>query len=114
MSAPGRKRPALLAVASSSYRDPSHPAGNGQDRKRTMASNNKSVILTGAASGIGLAMTMGLLAAGHNVTAVDRAAAGLKDLAARAGGLPGSVTTVTADLAQQDSFGLITATALVK
>jgi NAD(P)-dependent dehydrogenase (short-subunit alcohol dehydrogenase family) len=79
-----------------------------------MTSNNKSVILTGAASGIGLAMTMGLLAAGHHVTAVDRAAAGLKDLAARAVGLPGSVTTVTADLAQQDSFGLIAATALVK
>ena len=79
-----------------------------------MASNNKSVIVTGAASGIGLAMTMGLIAAGHDVTAVDRNAAALKDLAGRAAGLKGSVTTVAADLALQDSFGLIAGTTLVK
>ena len=34
-----------------------------------MASNNKAVIVTGAASGIGLAMTMGLINTGHDVTA---------------------------------------------
>ena len=79
-----------------------------------MAETNKSVIVTGAASGIGLAMTMGLIAAGHDVTAVDRNAAALKDLVARASGLKGSVTSVTADLAQQDSFALVAGTALVK
>ena len=36
------------------------------------ASDSKAVIVTGAASGIGLAMTMGLVVAGHHVTAVDR------------------------------------------
>ena len=38
------------------------------------------MIVTGAASSIGLAMTMGLIAAGHNVVAVDRNAAALADL----------------------------------
>ena len=79
-----------------------------------MASTNKAVIVTGAASGIGLAMTMGLVDAGHDVTAVDRNAAALAELEKQAAGLKGSVQTVTADLAQPDSFAHVTGSALIK
>ena len=79
-----------------------------------MASDNKVVIVTGAASGIGLAMTMGLLTAGHDVTAVDRNAAALDELARKAAGLKGTVTTVAADLGKPDSFGHIAGTALIR
>ena len=79
-----------------------------------MASANKAVIVTGAASGIGLAMTKSLLTAGHDVTAVDRNAAGLAELAKQAAGLKGSVQTVTADLAHADSFAHVTGAALIK
>ena len=79
-----------------------------------MASKNNAVIVTGAASGIGLAMTMGLIEAGHDVTAVDRNAAALAELEKQATGLKGSVQTVTADLAHPDSFALVTDAALIK
>ena len=79
-----------------------------------MASNNKAVIVTGAASGIGLAMTLGLLTAGHDVTAVDRNGTALAALAKQASGLKGGVNTVTADLAQPDSFAMTVASALIK
>jgi NAD(P)-dependent dehydrogenase (short-subunit alcohol dehydrogenase family) len=79
-----------------------------------MASNNKAVIVTGAASGIGLAMTMGLIEAGHDVTAVDRNAAALAELGKQAAGSKGSVQTVTADLAHPDSFAHVTGAALIK
>ena len=79
-----------------------------------MASDNKAVIVTGAASGIGLAMSIGLLAAGHAVTAVDRNAAALADLAKQAAGQKGAVQTVTADLANPDSFAQVTGAALIK
>jgi NAD(P)-dependent dehydrogenase (short-subunit alcohol dehydrogenase family) len=79
-----------------------------------MASANKAVIVTGAASGIGLAMTKSLLTAGHDVTAVDRNAAGLAELAKQAAGLLGSVQTVTADLAHADSFAHVAGAALIK
>jgi NAD(P)-dependent dehydrogenase (short-subunit alcohol dehydrogenase family) len=79
-----------------------------------MVANNNAVIVTGAASGIGLAMTMGLLNAGHDVTAVDRDAAGLAELARRAHGLKGSVATVTADLVHTDSLAQVTGAALIR
>ena len=79
-----------------------------------MASNNKAVIVTGAASGIGLAMTMGLIKAGYNVTAVDRNAAALAELGKQAAGSKGSVQTVTADLAHPDSFAHVTGATLIK
>jgi NAD(P)-dependent dehydrogenase (short-subunit alcohol dehydrogenase family) len=79
-----------------------------------MSSGNKAVIVTGAASGIGLAMTMGLLTAGHDVTAVDRNAAALAELEKQAAGLKGSVQTVPADLAHPDSFAHVAGAALIR
>jgi NAD(P)-dependent dehydrogenase (short-subunit alcohol dehydrogenase family) len=69
-----------------------------------MPSTNKTAIVTGAASGIGRAMALGLLSAGIDVAAVDRTAAGLEALAAAAAGKPGTVQTILADLAQPDAF----------
>jgi NAD(P)-dependent dehydrogenase (short-subunit alcohol dehydrogenase family) len=79
-----------------------------------MATGNNAVIVTGAASGIGLAMTMGLLEAGFDVTAADRNGTGLAELEQQAQGLPGSVHTVAADLTHADSFGQVTGAALVR
>jgi NAD(P)-dependent dehydrogenase (short-subunit alcohol dehydrogenase family) len=79
-----------------------------------MANDNQSVIVTGAASGIGLAMSIALLTAGHDVTAVDRNASGLTDLERRAANLRGTVNSITADLSQPDSFAHIAGSALVK
>jgi len=79
-----------------------------------MASDNKAVIVTGAASGMGLAMTVALLTNGHDVTAVDRNGAALAELAKRAANLRGRVNPVTADLAQPDSFAHATGSALIK
>lgn len=79
-----------------------------------MASQNLAVIVTGAASGIGLAMAMGLIRAGHDVTAVDRNAALLQALAKQAEGLKGSVQTVAVDLANIESFAHVTSAALIK
>ena len=77
-----------------------------------MASDHNAVIVTGAASGIGLAMTMSLLTAGHDVTAVDRNGVALGELDKQAAGLQGSVQTVTADLAHPDSFAQVTGAAI--
>ena len=79
-----------------------------------MVQNTKAVIVTGAASGIGLAMTMALLAEGHDVTAVDRNTPGLAELARRAAGLRGALHTVAADLALADSFAHTTGAALIR
>ena len=76
-----------------------------------MASDKKAVIVTGAASGIGLAMAVALVAEGHEVTAVDRNAAALDLLAARLGG---RVNTVAVDFAQADSFARVVGSALVR
>ena len=72
------------------------------------------LIVTGAASGIGLAMTMGLVERGHVVTAVDRNSIALAKLEKQVGGLKGSIQTVTADLAHPDSFAYVTAAAVIK
>jgi len=77
-----------------------------------MASPNKTAIVTGAASGIGRAMALGLLGAGIDVAAVDRTAPGLESLAAAAAGKPGTVQTIHADLAQPDAFDRIVAAVL--
>src|SRR4051812_9509798 len=48
----------------------------------TMPTHHKSAIVTGAASGMGRAMALGLSQAGFDVVAVDRDAAGLSTLPA--------------------------------
>ena len=79
-----------------------------------MGSDSKAVIVTGAASGIGLAITVALLGEGHDVIAVDRNGAALDGLSGRAVGLTGALHAVTADLAHPDSFAQVTASALVR
>ena len=77
-----------------------------------MPASKTTAIITGAASGIGRAMALGLLHAGIDVAAVDRAAAGLESLAAAAAGQPGAVQTIHADLAQPDAFDHVVAATL--
>jgi NAD(P)-dependent dehydrogenase (short-subunit alcohol dehydrogenase family) len=79
-----------------------------------MDPNHKAVIVTGAASGIGLAMTIGLATEGHHVTAVDRNAAALEELVKQSAGLKGRVQTVLADFAHPDSFAHVVGAALIK
>jgi NAD(P)-dependent dehydrogenase (short-subunit alcohol dehydrogenase family) len=67
----------------------------------------KTAIVTGAASGIGRAMAMGLVGAGFHVFAVDRNEALLATMAAEAGGKSGQVTPMAADLTDPASFGRI-------
>jgi NAD(P)-dependent dehydrogenase (short-subunit alcohol dehydrogenase family) len=57
--------------------------------------SNRVVLVTGAAGGIGTAITRALIAQGHDVAAVDRDAAGL----ARLGTVSGHVFPLMADLA---------------
>ncbi len=77
-----------------------------------MAEDRKTAIVTGAASGIGHAMAIGLAAHGIDVLAVDRNAQALEAVAAGAGSLPGRFIPYAADLAQPDSFAAITQAAL--
>jgi NAD(P)-dependent dehydrogenase (short-subunit alcohol dehydrogenase family) len=79
-----------------------------------MAAKRQVAIVTGAASGIGRAMALGLLDRGIDVAAVDREAAWLDELAAAAGGrgFPGALTTGRADLADPASFEAIVANVL--
>ena len=56
------------------------------------------VFLTGAAGGIGQAMTQSLLAAGHAIAAVDRDAAGLVRLGEQHGGAQDRLHPISADL----------------
>jgi len=79
-----------------------------------MVSETSAVIVTGAASGIGLAMTVGLVEAGHGVVAVDRNSAALGELNKRVAGAKGSLHSVTADLAHPDSFAHVAGAALIK
>lgn len=78
-----------------------------------MATDNKVVIVTGAASGIGLALTQGLVAAGHDVVAADRNVAALAELPRKLAG-NGSALTVAADLAHQDSAAHIVGATLIR
>ncbi len=77
-----------------------------------MPEERKTAIVTGAASGIGRAMTLGLLGAGVDVAAVDRNETGLAALAATVGDKPGAIQTIPADLAQPDSFDAVVASVL--
>src|ERR1700739_613741 len=77
-----------------------------------MANERKTAIVTGAASGIGRAMTLGLLDAGVDVAAVDRNDAGLAALAATVQGKPGTMQTIPADLARPAAFDAMVAAGL--
>ena len=67
-----------------------------------MPTERQTAIVTGAASGMGRAMALGLADAGFDVVAVDRNAEAL-------GTLPAPIRPVAADLAQPDSFDRIVA-----
>ncbi|MBO0710983.1 MAG: SDR family oxidoreductase [Acetobacteraceae bacterium] len=69
-----------------------------------MASERKVAIVTGAASGIGRAITLGLLGAGVDVAGVDRDRELLAELQRIAQGLPGTLSSVLADLADPAAF----------
>jgi NAD(P)-dependent dehydrogenase (short-subunit alcohol dehydrogenase family) len=71
-----------------------------------MPTQRKTAIITGAASGMGRSMALGLSEAGFDVVAVDRDALGL-------GTLPGPIKPVAADLAQPDSFDKIVAETMI-
>jgi len=77
-----------------------------------MASTHQTAIVTGAASGIGRAMTLGLLDTALDVVAVDRTAAALQTLAGEARGKPGVIRTVHADLSEPAAFDRIVGTTL--
>ncbi len=77
-----------------------------------MPADKQTAIVTGAASGIGRAMTLGLLGAGVDVAAVDRDDTGLAALAATVHDKPGTMQTIPADLARPDSFDTIVAAVL--
>ncbi len=77
-----------------------------------MASTHQTAIVTGAASGIGRAVALGLLGAVVDVVAVDRAAPALQSLAREAEGKPGVIHTVHADLSEPGVFDHIVATTL--
>jgi NAD(P)-dependent dehydrogenase (short-subunit alcohol dehydrogenase family) len=65
----------------------------------------QAAIVTGAASGMGRVMALGLSEAGFDVVAVDRNASGLVSL-------PGPIKSVAADLAQPASFDMIVSEAI--
>ena len=67
-----------------------------------MPAKHKSAIVTGAASGIGRALALGLSEAGFDVVAVDRNAEAL-------GTLPAPIRPIAADLARPESFDTIVA-----
>ena len=74
-----------------------------------MAGERQVAIVTGAASGIGRAMTLGLLEGGIDVAAVDKEAVWLDELKAEAGGkgFSGALQTIRADLTDPASFEAI-------
>ena len=79
-----------------------------------MAAKRQVAIITGAASGIGRAMALGLLDAGIDVAAVDREAVWLDELTATAAGkgFSGALRTVCGDLADPASFETIVSNVL--
>jgi len=68
-----------------------------------MAAERQVAIVTGAASGIGRAMTLGLLEGGIDVAAVDREASWLEELKAATAGKGAALHTIRADLSDPAS-----------
>lgn len=77
-----------------------------------MPGERKAAIVTGAASGLGRSMAIGLAGAAIEVTAVDRNAEALKTLEAECAGMPGSLHALPADLADPTSFEAVVQAAL--
>jgi NAD(P)-dependent dehydrogenase (short-subunit alcohol dehydrogenase family) len=77
-----------------------------------MATQRQVAIVTGAASGIGRAMALGLLEGGIDVAGVDRDAALLSELEADADGKAGTLQPVRADLADPAAFDAVVGTVL--
>ena len=77
-----------------------------------MAAERKAAIVTGAASGLGRAMALGLVGSGMDVVAVDRNESALATLAPAKKGGAGSILPVPADLVQPDAFDRIVAAAI--
>jgi NAD(P)-dependent dehydrogenase (short-subunit alcohol dehydrogenase family) len=77
-----------------------------------MAAERQVAIVTGAASGIGRAMTLGLLEGGIDVAAIDKEMAWLDELRAAAAGKGGALQTIRADLADPASFDTIVSAVL--
>jgi NAD(P)-dependent dehydrogenase (short-subunit alcohol dehydrogenase family) len=79
-----------------------------------MAGERRVAIVTGAASGIGRAMALGLLEGGIDVAVVDKEAVWLDELKAEAGGkgFSGALQTIRADLTDPASFESIVPTVL--
>jgi NAD(P)-dependent dehydrogenase (short-subunit alcohol dehydrogenase family) len=77
-----------------------------------MAGDKQIAIVTGAASGIGRAMTLGLLGAGVDVAAVDRNETALAALAATVHDKPATLQTIPADLARPEAFDAIVSAVL--
>ncbi|GGT90313.1 3-hydroxybutyrate dehydrogenase [Streptomyces violascens] len=69
----------------------------------TVDLGGRTVLVTGAAGGIGRACAVRLAAAGAKVRAVDRDAEGLEELAAQGAGLDGTVEPVVLDLTDLDA-----------
>ena len=81
-----------------------------------MATDKQVAIVTGAASGLGRAMALGLLIAGFDVAGVDRNAEGLSGVAnaARERQAPGVLHAVGADLADPEAFDRIVGDVLAR
>ena len=77
-----------------------------------MAAERKAAIVTGAASGLGRAMALGLVESGMDVVAVDRNEPALAALATARKGGAGSILPVPADLAQPGAPDRIVAAAM--
>jgi NAD(P)-dependent dehydrogenase (short-subunit alcohol dehydrogenase family) len=79
-----------------------------------MAGENRVAIVTGAASGIGRAMTLGLLEDGIDVAAVDKETGWLDELASLATGrdFAGGLRTLRADLSDPSAFGTVVSAVL--
>ena len=73
---------------------------------------DKSGLVTGASGGLGRAIALDLAADGANVVALSRNDEGLRETAALAAGLPGSVRVLRADVT--DEAGVVVAIAEVE
>jgi NAD(P)-dependent dehydrogenase (short-subunit alcohol dehydrogenase family) len=73
---------------------------------------DKSGLVTGASGGLGRAIVLDLAADGANVVALSRSDEGLRETAALAAGLPGSVRVLRADVT--DEAGVVVAIAEVE